>query len=316
MHPTVVGETLLGRQRHPWRKEDSLEIEQLLVSSIEDKKQIRNYLAILRASAHFWSVATQQKVILPHHLRQNEAAENPFTQSFVDAQTLYVRWNHQITAWCENLFAARDQIDDKRELLLSTFAASAILHGGVLSVPYLVSLLRAISQKESATFAIAGRLYVECILQLPGARNTERRLWMPDALSAQLWNQLRNEDVTTLLAPQPGDQTLRALGDGSVYQRIERRFRTIQTHDHVGPVTSLRKLRQSARLIQLTETSPMIVAYCNSQLCSNAPHRADVRRLFPGHQLHASASTETSAIIYLTNQPAKGMIWDAGVCLE
>ncbi len=315
-HPTVVGETLFGRRKSPWRKQDSLELERLLVSSVEEKTQLRNYLAILRSSAHFWSVATQQKVLLPHLLSRNENIDNPFSQSFVDAHLLYGRWKHQVTVWCETLFTTQNQVEDKRELLLCTFAVSAILHGGVLSTPYLVSLLRSIAQKQSTTFAIAGRLYVECTVQLPGTHNTERRLWIPDALSAQLWNQLRSEDVASLLAPQFSGKTLRDPADASVYQRFERRFRILQIRNRVDPATSLQKLRQSARLIQLMETSPIIVAYCNSQLTSNSPHRADVRRLFPGHSLYSSVSTATSLETFTHQEALHDSRDDAGNNLD
>ena len=312
-HPTTVGTVLLGKQKHPWRRQDVLDLERVLVTTVDDRKTLKNYLAILRSAAHSWSLAAQQKVALPRVLNAEDSADNPFNCNFADVKSDYARWKHQITEWCRNLFNRDHLGDEQRELLLSTFVASAVLHGGVLGLPFLVALLRAIANKRDATFAIAGRIYVECVLTPPRSLGKERRLWIPDALSALLWDRLRPEDVAAVLSPQLKYGTNRPPSDGHVYQRIERLFRNVQSNCDNGQVTALWKLRKLARVIQLTEMRPFVVSYCDSQLTSNALARHDVRRLFPGDALYEAVSPATSMYVISEHGSIPGAECSQGV---
>ena len=279
-HPTEFGQVLLGIKDGPWRVEHVKEIETLIARELPDEAAMVGYLSILHEAALHWSAHTRRKVQLPHFLPRKRDLQVPFSRDYAAATSVCKEWKNALSQW---IGQPQDGGLDPamRDRRLGALLISAILHGAVFGVSFLVALVRAIPEWKRRTFII-GRVHIELSLVRQGVTEAERRIWLPDPLTATLWGSLAPTDADQLLAPFMRDGNCRFPSDAVVFRRIGRLIDQLRVGNDGTPLPGIEELRQSAQEVALGECSPVWVAYNNTQLHSEPLRRGDVGRLFPG----------------------------------
>ncbi len=304
-HPLELTEWLYGRTEEKrkngqkkWKREDVRAAEKLILSKFGPSETSSQFLSILRSAAHLWSVTTRTKPKLPRLLVHVAHDDNPFRFDYARAAADYDLWKKQLKRWIRTLNIREQEKVHNRDLLLSAFFVSAVMYGGVLGAGFLVAIVRSIATKEPSTFAIGGRIYVESLLTVKDVAEAERRVWLPDPLSALLWNELQARDVDHLLAPVNKDGVQKPASDDAIFWRIVRLVEQVVAKTTQEKVPRLAELQQSAWEIAITLIKPVLVAYAHGDLTSNSPLRNDIRRLFPNSEYYGvelSASARPSA---------------------
>jgi integrase len=292
-HPLQLTEWLYGRTEEKrqngqkkWKKGDVRDAEKLILSKFGPSETSSQFLSILRSAAHLWSVTTRTKPKLPRILVHVEPVDNPFRSDYAHAAAAYDSWKSQLKTWIRTLNIREQEEVHNRNLLLSAFFVSAVLYGGVFGAGFLVAIVRSIATKERSTFAIGGRIYIESFLTVNDVAEAERRVWLPDPLSALLWNELRTGDVDRLLAPVTKDGVQKPASDDKIYGRIDRlvgRALAKTTHEEVP---GFAELQCCAWEVGITLMKPVLVAYGKGTLTSNSLLRNDIRRLFPNDEFY------------------------------
>lgn len=296
VHPLELTEWLYGRKEErlkngqktqkKWKKGDVRAAEKLILSKFGPSETSSQFLSILRSAAHLWSVSARTKPKLPRILVHVEPVDNPFRFDYARAAADYESWKKQLRTWIRTLNIREQEKVHNRDRLLSAFFVSASLYGGVLGAGFLVAIVRSIATKERSTFAIGGRIYVESFLSVKDVAEAERRVWLPDPLSALLWNELRTADVDHLLAPVNKDGVQKPASDDVVYWRIDRLVGQVLDKANQEKVPGFAELQRCAWEVGITLINPVLVAYGNGTLTSNSPLRNDIRRLFPNDEFY------------------------------
>lgn len=291
-HPLELTEWLYGRreEKHKsgqktWKKGDVRDAEKLILSKFGPSETSSQFLSILRSAAHLWSVTTRTNPKLPRLLVHVSQEDNPFRFDYARAAADYDSWKTLLKTWIRMLNLSEEGKVRNRAQLLSAFFVSAVLYGGVLGAGFLVALVRSIATKERSTFAIGGRIYIESFLTVKDVAEAERRVWLPDALSALLWNELRAGDVGHLLAPVNKDGIQEPASEDLIYWRIDRLVGEVLDKTANEEIPGLAELRRCAWEIGITLIKPVLVAYGNGDLTSNSLKRDDIRRLFPNDEI-------------------------------
>ena len=299
-NPLELTEWLYGRQEEKrkngqktWKKGDVRDAEKLILSKFGPTETSRQFLSILRSAAHLWSVTTRTKPKLPRILVHVEPVDNPFRFDYARAAADYDSWKKQLKTWVRTLNIREQEEVHDRELLLSAFFVSAVLYGGVLGAGFLVAIVRSIATKERSTFAIGGRIYIESFLTVKDVAAAERRVWLPDPLSALLWNELRIEDVDQVLVPVNKDGVQELASDVAIYWRIDELVGKVLTRTNQENIPGLAELRRCAWEIGITLIKAVLVAYGNGELTSNSLARNDIRRLYPNDEFYGVGSEPT-----------------------
>ena len=295
-HPLELTEWLYGRNKEKcqngqkkqkkWKKGDVRDAEKLILSKFGPTETSNQFLSILRSAAHLWSVTTRTKPKLPRILVHVEPVDNPFRFDYARAAADYDSWKNQLKTWIRTLKIREQEKVHNRDLLLSAFFVSAVLYGGVFGAGFLVAIVRSIATKERSTFAIGGRIYIESFLTVKDVAEAERRVWLPDPLSALLWNELGARDVDHLLAPVNKDGVQKPASDDQIYWRIDQFVGRALAKTTEEKVPGLAELRRCAWEIGITLIKPVLVAYGNGDLISNSLLRNDIRRLFPNDEFY------------------------------
>jgi hypothetical protein len=282
-NPTEVGRVLFGLKAGPWRKQDVRETESLIASKAEDKRTMAGYLSILHEAAIRWSACTRRRVSLPHFLPPERKFDNPFSKDYSTAVSVHKKWKSKLSEWVVRLQDVRSEAEP-RDLRLAAVLVSAIVHGGVFGVPFLVALVRAIPEWERRTFVV-GRVHIELTLARKGVADAEHRIWLPDSLTATLWSSLVPADADDLLAPAMRGGKSLPPGDAAVLRRIGKLINKFRAGKEQELLPGIEELRQCAREVCMSECAPVFVAYNNTEFCSESLRRSDVVRLFPGSPL-------------------------------
>ena len=292
-HPLELTEWLYGRTdekrqngQEKWKKGDVRDAEKLILSKFGPTETSRQFLSILRSAAHLWSVTARTKPKLPRILVHVEPVDNPFRFDYARAAADYDSWKNQLKTWIRALKIREQEKVHNRDLLLSAFFVSAVLYGGVFGAGFLVAIVRSIATKERSTFAIGGRIYIESFLTVKDVAEAERRVWLPDPLSALLWNELRIGDVDHLLAPVNKDGVQKPASDDQIYWRIDRLVGQQLAKTTQEKVPRFAELQRCAWEVGITLINPVLVAYGNGDLTSNSLLRNDIRRLFPNDEFY------------------------------
>lgn len=291
-NPTPVGDALRGKLG-PWCKQDVKGIEKLILTKVTDRNAQQGYLSILHEAALFWSITTGEKVKLPRFLGALPHRENPFRGDYARAVTDYTAWKDKLGDWIEKLFPEVGAKCEDRTLLLIAFLVSSILYGGSCGGPFLVAIVRALARKTQVHFEIGGRIHVELSLTIKGVADAEKRVWVPDALSAALWDKLTGSEVCELLEPVVKNGVQRTLNDGEILRRIGRLVKQTLADDRRR--LGIQDLRRCARIVSFSQLKSNLVAYGNCQFISNCISRDDIRRLFPKSTLledHSASNPE------------------------
>jgi integrase len=230
-------------------------------------------------------VHAQKRVRLPRYYVPQPTYVSPFATDFTASVTLYRAWREQLAAWIQAIFRLESKVIEHRELLLKALITSAILHGGVLGEPILTAIIRAISQKYEQTFAIGGRVHIELRLPKGGITEAETRIWVPDALTATLWNSITTEDVETLLASDFSGANIASPKDNVVFDRLKALFKGPLGERSDQKLGGLAGLRRCAYAVAHVELRPVIARYANSEMPSSSLPREALRRLFPAGEL-------------------------------
>ncbi len=292
-NPLELTEWLYGRREEKrkngqksWKKGDVRNAEKLIVSKFGPSETSSQFLSILRSAAHLWSVSARTKPKLPRLLVHVARDDNPFRFDYARAAAGYDSWKKHLKSWIRTLNIREQEKVHNRELLLTAFFGSAVLYGGVFGAGFLVAIVRSIATKERSTFAIGGRIYIESFLTVKDVAEAERRVWLPDPLSALLWNELRAADVEHLLAPVNKDGVQKPASDDVIYWRINRLVGQVLDKENQEKVPGFAELQRCAWEVGITLMNPVLVAYGNGTLTSNSPLRNDIRRLFPNDEFY------------------------------
>jgi integrase len=282
---TPLGQILLGLETGPWSKKDVLRFETLVLKRVPDAHQIADFLSITRSAARFWSVHEQKRVRPPRYYVPPPTYVSPFATDYAASVALYHAWREKLAAWIQTVFRSESNIIEDRDLLLRAFITSAILHGGALGEPILTAIICAIPQKHERTFAIGGRVHIELRLPKGGITEAETRIWIPDALTATLWNSITTQDVGTLLVPDSSGTNIASAKDNAVFNRLKALFKGPLGERSDQKLGSLAGLRRCAYAVAHVELRPVIARYANSEIPSTSLPRKALRRLFPSGDL-------------------------------
>jgi integrase len=283
-NPTHVSRVLLGLEEKPWNAKQLREVERLLISQPDNRRQLAGHLSVLHEAARLWWATAGKRVPLPHFLPQERKLDNPFSRDFAHAESVCESWRSELSRWIDQL---RDTGSgpSASELRFAAFVISSILYGQILGAPYLVALIRAIPERNQRTF-ILERVHVELSLSRKGVLDAAHRIWLPDALTATLWSKVEPTDAQDLLAPEiRKDGQGFAPSDGTVWRRFGKLIRRLCAGHEGNRLVGVEELRLSAREVALADCTPNFVAYSNNEFASESLRRCDVGRLFPGAPL-------------------------------
>ncbi|MGC9225104.1 MAG: tyrosine-type recombinase/integrase [Terracidiphilus sp.] len=315
-NPLELTEWLYGRReakrkngQKTWKKGDVRDAEKLILSKFGPTETSRQFLSILRSAAHLWSVTTRTKPKLPRILVHVDPVDNPFRFDYARAAADYDSWKKQLKTWIRTLNIREEEKVHNRELLLSAFFVSAVLYGGVLGAGFLVAIVRSIATKERSTFAIGGRIYIESFLTVKDVAEAERRVWLPDPLSAILWNELRIGDVDHLLAPVNKDGVQEPASDVAIYWRMDELVGKVLTETNQKNIPCLAELQRCAWEVGFTLIKPVLVAYGSGDLTSNSLLRNDIRRLYPNDEYYGVESDTTPPGLVPTPEDQNTQDW-------
>jgi hypothetical protein len=284
-HPNPLGQVLLGADDKPWTKRDVASFETSVMERV-DEKRIADFLAIARSAAHFWSVSKQKVVRLPHYYFQPHSKNDcPFDEDYAEAVAPYQVWRKQLSCWIHELNEA------DRPRLLASLVCSAMLYGGAIGDRFIASIIRAVEQKQERTFAIGGRIHIELYLSWFGVAEAETRLWLPDALTATLWNWIEPEDVKNLLDSVQAKRGKRPPTDEEIVNRLRELIEATCRRPAEQKLGGFVELQRSCRIVAHIHLSPVLAHYCDCEISSNSVKRQHLRRLFPKGELIQFRST-------------------------
>ncbi len=289
--PNPLGQVLLGADDKPWTKRDVAVFETSVMEQA-DEKQIADFLAIARSAAHFWSVSKQEVVPLPHYYFKPRGKDDcPFDEDYAEAVAPYQVWRKQLSCWIHELNEPISTPYADRPRLLASLVCSAMLYGGAIGDRLIASIIRAVEQKQERTFAIGGRIHIELYLSWFGVAEAETRLWLPDALTATLWNWIEPEDVKSLLDSVRTKRGKRPPADEEIVNRLRELMEATCRRPAEQRLGGFAELQRSCRIVAHIHLRPVLAHYCDCEISSNSLKRQHLRRLFPKGELIQFRST-------------------------
>jgi len=281
-----LGDALLGDSKEAWNKRDVAAFESLILKRAKNKTQIARFLAIARNAAHLWSVHWEKDVPLPRfYFRPRHDGESPLGPDYAQTVTQYRSWCHLLSTWVHTLFSSASPEIENRPLLLAALFTSAMVHGGAFGTRFLGAIVRAMEGKRRTTFAVGDRVHIELSLSWYGVEEAEMRLWIPDPLTATLWNWVEPMDVDSLLDLVTTERIERPPNDIEILRRLGKLIREASGGRQVPGLGGILQLQRCCRIVAHTKLSPVLAHYCDCEITSNSLGRRHLRRLFPAGEL-------------------------------
>ncbi len=281
-HDCQVGLILLGSGNGTWKARDMRRLESLIAKEIGDPATIRRLLLVLRKVVSAWAMRHLHALAFPRIPVLPRYARNPISSDFAHLLCRYREWQRWLDRWLGD--DSWKNPDRYRPIATPVpVVASAILYGGLCSIPSIVALVRAMQDVLARASASNRELFVDLHLTLPRTSVTEYRAWQPDPVTICLLLRTDPIAVHSLLAPPDPTLPDSAPSDREIADRLKELFRnTLRDHPiknikcHLGGIHAL---LEAARTVASVQLPPLIASYARREIVSYSVPMETIRRI-------------------------------------
>lgn len=311
-----VAQVLMGTHEGPWTQKDLRALEALILARTADAREACDFLRVARKACAYWAMRESSSAALPripvvlapplHPLRGNVARE----------LARFRVWQQWLHVWLrQNSRLSQSQAEDTlANPPIEALVVSAVLHGGLHSLPSVLAMVRAIPEADERTQWVDGRIYIELDISRQGRSGIQLRRWQPDPLTAVLWARIKANSIEDILPADRPEATAVPLEDRELIRRVQARLRAGRAREpQSGRVSrgGIVALLQAARTAAAIEIPSILAAYAshrfvshsvcqkawNRMTHSDAPKVQQLSRKIAGKlSMHPSANRHTRTI--------------------